>query len=372
MKVGIDARLVYYQRAGIGQYTLRLSRALAAIDSANTYVILDSRKESAPLVTGSNTRHRSLWTPPHHRLEQYVLPLELLPAGLDILHCPDFIPPFHRRCPAVITVHDLAFLRFPGLLTAPSQRYYGQIERAVKSAEHIIAVSESTKNDLVTLAGADAAKISVVYEAAGPEFRPASAQAVDAVRQRYAISGEYILFVSTIEPRKNIPFLLQAYAYLRENWTGEAACPKLVLAGRRGWLCESIFAVLEELKLGEAVIVTGGVPVEDLSGLYSGACCFVLPSLYEGFGLPVLEAMSCGAPVIATHTSSLPEVTGDAAILIDAQDMVGLADSMRLVCMDAELRRIMGEKGRRQAARFSWERAARETLACYQAAGGAH
>ena len=371
MKVGIDARLVYYQRAGIGQYTLRLSRALAAIDSSNTYVILHSRKDHAPLAEGANVRRYGLWTPPHHRLEQWILPVELMAPGLDVLHCPDFIPPFHRRCPAVITVHDLAFLRFPGLLTADSQRYYGQIGRAVSSAEHIIAVSESTKTDLVTLAGADGAKISVVHEAAGPEFQPAGAEAMRAVRLRYAITGEYILFVSTIEPRKNIPFLLQAYAYLRQNWSEDVACPKLVLAGRRGWLCESIFAVLEELKLGEAVIVTGGVPVEDLPGLYSGACCFVLPSLYEGFGLPVLEAMSCGAPVIATHTSSLPEVTGDAAILIDAQDMVGLANSMRLVCTDADRRRAMSEKGLRQAGRFSWERAARETLACYQSVAGA-
>ena len=244
--------------------------------------------------------------------------------------------------------------------------------RAVKSAEHIIAVSESTKSDLVTLAGAEAAKISVVYEAAGPHFQPASAEAIGIAKQHYAITGEYILFVSTIEPRKNIPFLLQAYAYLRENWSSDVVCPKLVLAGRRGWLCESIFAVLEELKLGDAVIVTGGVPVEDLPGLYSGACCFVLPSLYEGFGLPVLEAMSCGAPVIATHTSSLPEVTGDAAILVDPQDMVGLADAMRLVCTDADRRRSMREKGLRQAGRFSWERAARETLACYQTVSDAH
>jgi glycosyltransferase involved in cell wall biosynthesis len=314
-----------------------------------------------------------MWTPPHHRFEQVLLPLELSSRrlGLDVLHCPDFIPPFRRSCPAVITVHDLAFLRFPGLQTDASQRYYGQITRAVESAEHIIAVSESTKRDLVSLAGASTRKISVVYEAAGPAFRPTSADAVAAARQRYGIEGDYILFVSTIEPRKNIPFLLQAYARLRETWSSSDPLPRLVLAGRKGWLYDSVFAVLEQLRLGDAVVCTGGVAIADLPALYSGALFFVLPSLYEGFGLPVLEAMSCGAPVITSNISSLPEVTGDAALLVDPQDMVGLCTAMKRLCQDQPLRQDLSRRGMTRAAGFSWERAACETLAVYRTAGGA-
>ena len=370
MKIGIDARLVYYQPAGIGQYTVRLAQALAAIDRDNTYVILQSRKDRAPLVEAANVRHHKMWTPPHHRYEQLTLPLELAPLGLDLLHCPDFIPPFHRRCRAVITVHDVAFLRFPGLLTAESQRYYGQIARAVQNADHIIAVSESTKKDLISLVGADASRITVVHEAAGTVFHPADAAAIRQVRERYGLAGDYILFVSTIEPRKNIPFLLHAYARLRETWQGDGEIPSLVLAGNRGWLYDRIFTVIYQLKLTPSVIVTGGVPVEDLPALFSGALFFVMPSLYEGFGLPVLEAMSCGTPVIASNTSSLPEVAGDAAILIDPQDIVGLAAAMQRLCNDAALRHEMRARGMAQAARFSWQRAARETLAVYQTVSG--
>ena len=368
MKIGIDARLVHYQPAGIGQYTVRLAEALAAIDTENTYVILQSRKDTTPLVDNAVVRRRSMLTPPHHRFEQWTLPLELHALGLDLLHSPDFIPPFRRPCRSVITVHDLAFLRFPGLMTGESQNYYSQINHAVRSANHIIAVSESTKRDLVSLVGADERKITCVYEAAGPQFRPAGAAAITSVRQRYGLMGDYLLFVSTIEPRKNIPFLLQAYARMRETWPQGSEPPRLVLAGHKGWLYESIFAMRDELHLGDAVLCTGGVAVEDLPALYSGARAFVLPSLYEGFGLPVLEAMSCGAPVITSNTSSLPEVAGDAAILVSPQDLYGLAAAMQRLSLDEGLRMQMSVRGAAQAARFSWERAARETLAVYRAA----
>lgn len=368
MKIGIDARLVHYQRAGIGQYTLRLAEALVATHSSDSYLLLQSRKDRHSLLAAANLRHRSMWTPPHHRYEQTLFSLELSLLDLDLLHCPDFIPPFRRRCPAVITVHDLAFLRFPGLLTRESQAYYGQITRAVHSADHIISVSESTKRDLVSLVGADQAKITCVYEAAAPLFRPADDAAIAATRRRYDIQGDYILFVSTIEPRKNIPFLLQAYRRLRDARHGQNGMPRLVIVGNKGWLYDRIFTLVDQLDLRSAVICTGGVPVEDLPALYSGALYFVLPSLYEGFGLPVLEAMSCGTPVITSSTSSLPEVAGDAAILVDPQDISGLATAMQRLCEDHALRREMGGRGMAQAARFSWERAARETMAVYQKA----
>jgi len=362
MRIGLDARLLYYQQAGIAQYTQRLLTALAEIDHQNNYVVLQSRKDRRRLVSAPNFRRHPLWTPPHHRGEQLTLPLELAPLRLDVLHAPDFIPPLRRNCRAVITVHDLAFLLFPGLLTAESQRYYGQIRRAVQSAEAIIAVSDSTRRDLIAHTAAPADKITVVYEAAGPAFQPVTdAATLAAVRQKYGLPQDFVLFVGTIEPRKNLATLLKAFQVSR--FTFHAL--KLVIAGRQGWLFEEILAQAREL--GPAVQFIGGVLPEDLPALYSAARLFVLPSLYEGFGLPVLEAMACGTPVVCSHASSLPEVAGDAALLVEPHDVDGLAAALQRALTDEALRGGMIERGLAQAARFSWEKAARETLAVYRA-----
>ncbi len=366
MRIGLDARLLYYQQAGIAQYTQRLLAALAEIDHQNDYIVLQSRKDRRRMVGAANFRRHPLWTPPHHRLEQLTLPLELAPLRLDVLHSPDFIPPLRRNCRAVITVHDLAFLLFPGLLTAESQRYYGQIRRAVQSAEAIIAVSESTKCDLIAHTAAPAAKITVVYEAAGPAFRPVTdAAALAVVRQKYGLPEEFVLFVGTIEPRKNLATLLKAWSKIRiSNFEFRNS---LVIAGKPGWLYEETIAQAREL--GTAVQFIGGVLPEDLPALYSAARLFVLPSLYEGFGLPVLEAMACGTPVVCSHASSLPEVAGDAALLVEPHDVDGLAAALQRALSDEALRRQMIARGLAQAARFSWAKAAQETLAVYRATG---
>jgi len=364
MRIALDARLLYYQQAGIAQYTQRLLTALAEIDHENEYVVLQSRKDRRRLVSAANFRRHPLWTPPHHRLEQLTLPLELAPLRLDVLHSPDFIPPLRRNCRAVITVHDLAFLLFPGLLTAESQRYYGQIRQAVHSAEAIIAVSASTKRDLIAHTAAPAAKITVVYEAAGPAFRPVTdAAALAAVRQKYGLPPGFVLFIGTIEPRKNLPTLLQAWAQTRHS--SLVTRHSLVIGGKPGWLYEETIAQAREL--GTAVQFIGGVLPEDLPALYSAARLFVLPSVYEGFGLPVLEAMACGTPVVCSNASSLPEVAGDAALLVEPHDVDGLAAALQRALSDEALRRQMIERGLAQAARFSWEKAARETLAVYRA-----
>ena len=363
MRIALDARLLYYQQAGIAQYTQRLLAALAEIDHQNDYLVLQSRKDRRRIIGAPNFRRHPLWTPPHHRLEQLTLPLELAPLRLDVLHSPDFIPPLRRNCRAVITVHDLAFLLFPGLLTAESQRYYGQIRQAVHSAEAIIAVSESTKRDLIAHTAAPAAKITVVYEAAGPAFRPVTdATALTAVRQKYALPPDFVLFVGTIEPRKNLTTLLKAFHVSRFTFH----VPTIVIAGKRGWLYEETIAQAREL--GTAVQFIGGVPPEDLPALYSAARLFVLPSVYEGFGLPVLEAMACGTPVVCSNASSLPEVAGDAALLVEPHDVDGLAAALQRALGDEALRRQMIARGLTQAARFSWAKAAQETLAIYRTA----
>ncbi|MCL5952865.1 MAG: glycosyltransferase family 4 protein [Chloroflexi bacterium] len=364
MRIGIDARLVYYHQAGIGQYILRLAQALARIDHEDRFVLFTSRKDHTPITEQSNFRRQKLWTPSHHRFERLAMSAELFPFNMDVLHSPDFIPPSGARCPTVITVHDLAFLLYPRFLTRDSARYYGQVDQAARSADHIIAVSESTKRDTVRLLGVPEEKISVIYEAAHPLFTPiTNEEAISRVRNRYHLPPTFILFVGTIEPRKNIPTLLRAFKRLRDNYKSTAT---LAIAGNRGWLVEEVDGVIEELKLGDAVRCLGGVPNEELVYLYNAARLFVLPSFYEGFGLTPLEAMACGTPVVVSNTSSLPEVVGDAGWLINPEDVEGLTVAMYRGLTDENLRREMRSKGLRRAQTFSWERTARETLGVYR------
>ena len=364
MRIGIDARLVYYSQAGIGQYILHLAEGLARIDRENEYVLLQSRKDDTTILEQPNFRRVSLWTPSHHRLERYSLNVELMRLGLDVLHSPDFIPPHRPACKSVITVQDLAFLLYPHFQTKESARYYGHIDDAVRWTDHIIAVSESTKRDTVDHLGVPEDKITVVHEAANPIFQPVSqVEAREQVRNRHGIDGRFILFVSTIEPRKNVPTLMRALWQLVECYKEDV---HLVLAGGKGWLYEDAFAAVDELNLDSRVHFVGRVSSEDLLYLYNSAELLAHPAFYEGFGLPPLEAMACGLPVIVSNVSSLPEVVGDAGLLIDPHDVDELTVGMWRVLTDEELRQEMIEKGLRQAARFSWDRAASETLGIYR------
>jgi glycosyltransferase involved in cell wall biosynthesis len=366
MRVGIDARLVYYSQAGIGQYILHLVSGLAQVDTQNEYVLLQSRKDDTTILEQPNFRRVSLWTPSHHRLERYALNVELMRLGLDVLHSPDFIPPHRPSCRSVITVHDLAFLLYPHFLTKESARYYGHIDQAVRWTDHIISVSESTKRDTIQHLGVPEDKITVVYEAANPIFQPVDREiAREHVRNRHGIDGPYILFVSTIEPRKNVPTLLRAVWQLMECYKEDV---RLVLAGGKGWLFEDAFAVVDELELNGRVHFVGRVPSEDLLYLYNAAEMLAHPAFYEGFGLPPLEAMACGLPAIVSNVASLPEVVGDAGLLIDPHDVDELTVAMWRVLNDDELRWEMRDKGLRQADFFSWERAARETMEIYRLA----
>jgi len=372
MRIGIDARLIYYRQAGIGQYTQSLIEGLAhedPPDRGDEFVILQHRKDTLHLTPGPHFRRRSTWTPCHHRLEQLTLPLEIWPLQLDLLHSPDYIPPFRRNCRSVITVHDLAFLHYPELLTAESARYYGQIDRAVRDAEGIIAVSHSTQRDLLNLLAVPAHRVTVVHEAANPIFRIIEeADALYDIRARYRLPERFILFLGTIEPRKNLPTLIQAYRLL---WTVEGPqVPSLVVAGAKGWLFDSVFALVEQLGLTNHVLFIGNIPWADVPALYNLAEVFVFPSLYEGFGLPPLEAMACGTPVIAADVSSIPEVVGDAGLLIDPNDAEGLAETLGRVLNDAALRQDLRRRGLARAREFSWDRAARETLVVYRQAMG--
>lgn len=363
MRIGIDARMAYYSKAGIGRYVINLVKALRELNPPEEFVILQSCKDKTPLVTPPFKVHY-LWTPSHHRLEQITLPLELWPRRITLLHSPDFIPPFHFRGLSVITVHDLAFLIYPQILTRDSIRYYGQIEEAVERADHIIAVSEWTKKDLVERLGVPEGKITVVYEAAEETYRPLDPQeARRKVREIFGLEQRFILFVSTIEPRKNVPTLLKAFKIVRERCREEV---KLVLVGGKGWLSENVFELVDKLNLRKEVIFLGFVPSEKLLYLYNAASLLAHPALYEGFGLPILEAMACGLPVVASNVSSIPEVTGSAAMLVDPEDEEALAAAIRRILKEPEFAQGLREKGLKRASLFSWKKTAAQTLEVYR------
>ena len=364
MRIGIDARITYYTRGGISTYTLRLIEALAGLDTVTDYRVLQSRKDRTPLRPRVNYRPVSCWTPSHHRLERWALSVEVARLGLDLLHSPDFVPPVFGYRRSVITVHDLNFLHYPQFLTAESLRYYnGQIEWAPRRADHIVADSHTTKADLISMVGVPSEKVTVIHLAADPVYRPLSLEEAQPVLARYDLEPGYILSVGTLEPRKNVPGLLQAFRLLIDAKTTDAP---LVLIGGKGWLYDEIFERAETLHLTERVRFLHNIANTDLPALYSAASVLVTPSFYEGFGLPPLEAMACGTPAVVANQASLPEVVGEAGLLIDPDDAEDIAQTITRVLTDQPLRARMREDGLAQAARFSWERTARETLDVYR------
>jgi glycosyltransferase involved in cell wall biosynthesis len=360
-----------------------VARALWELDAEHELLAVRGRRPQVepPAIAAHATL--TVRTPPHHRLERAALSIELAPCHFDLLHSPDFIPPRLRRgTRSVITVHDLAFLRDPDLLDGQSRRYYGQIYDAVKRADAIIAPSESTRHDLIELTEAPAEKIFVVHEAAEPRYRPLDrAQRMAALRSPdrtkltadmvRLVSGEFgpfILFVGTIEPRKNLAMLFRAYTRYRERVGRRAAT--LVLAGAPGWRADDELAALDQLRREGKAVWFDHPNDEQLVLLYNAASLLALPSHYEGFGLTAIEAMACGTPVIASSSSSLPEVVGEAGVLLAPDDEAGWAEALREVGENRQKRETMIAAGLKLAEGFSWARAAEQTLAVYRRAVG--
>jgi glycosyltransferase involved in cell wall biosynthesis len=366
MRIALDARLNAYRGGGIPNYTRQLLTAMAALAPDDEFIALQHRRQLRPLVLAPNVRRVGLFTPPHNRFEQLALPLELLPHRPQLLHCPDFIAPRMRLCPAVVTIHDLAFIHYPAILDDDARRYYGQVRAAAHHADALIAVSQSTHDDIVAQLGVPPERITVIYEAAAPIFQPLALEAgqTRSIGGHELSAGSFLLFVSTLEPRKNLPTLLQALAICRERLP--SAHVRLAVAGARGWHENTIFKIVKELKLEEAVLFLGRVETEELRWLYNACRIYINPSLYEGFGLPVLEALACGAPTLIAATSSLPEIAGDAAIAVPPLASDAWADAILALWHDEQRRSKLAQLGPAQAGRFSWQRAARETLALYR------
>lgn len=358
--IGIDARLTYYRAGGISTYIARLIEALERLDFDHPYVVFHSRKARTSLV--KRFRRADLWTPCHHRVERLALSVELARFGLDLLHSPDFIPPLRGARRHVITVHDLNFFYYPQYLTAESLRYYnGQIGAAVKQADHIFADSEATKRDLIAMLNVPADTITVHMLGVDEAFAPQPAAAVARVRDSLHLPPDYLLYVGTFEPRKNIAGLIEAYAML------PADAPPLVLAGNRGWLFDETMAHIQRLHLGERVLWRENIAQADLPALYAGAALLVTPSFYEGFGLPALEAMACGTIPIVSNRGSLPEVVGDVGMQVNPDDPADIARAMRHALTDTAWRTVQREAGLRRAAAFQWDSTARIVLSVYKA-----
>lgn len=359
--IGIDARLTYYRTGGISTYIRRLTDALEIVDNDNRYTVFHSRKADGALV--ERFRRAALWTPCHHRFERIALSAELLRFRLDVLHSPDFIPPLHGARRHVITVHDLNFLHYPQFLTAESRRYYNdQIERAVQQADHILADSQATKDDLERLLNVPEQKITVHLLGVDESFKPLTFEALAALRQRMNLPDAYILFVGTFEPRKNIAGLLEAYQRLVVRMPD---APLLVLAGNRGWLFEDTMQRVAELDLESRIDWRENVPQTDLPALYNLASVLVMPSFYEGFGFPALEAMACGTITVVSNRSSLPEVVGDVGLQIDPDDPDALAEALHFALTEPAWRERMRTAGLARAAHFTWENVARTALSVY-------
>ncbi|MGB9737753.1 glycosyltransferase family 4 protein [Chloroflexus sp.] len=365
IRFAIDARLNAYRQGGIAHYTQSLVRAMAPLlADEEELLVLEHVRARMPPVDG--LRRSRLLTPPHHRFEQLSLPVEVWLRRPMLLHSPDFIPPLVHAWRTVITIHDLAFLYFPEILDRAARRYYGRIYQAVAGADAIIAVSQATRDDIVERLGVPPERVTVIYEAADDDFRPLTIPAGTAriIDGQTLIADTFLLFVSTIEPRKNIPTLLQALRICCDR--RPSAGYRLVLAGARGWLDEPILAQIGELGLSDRVIRIGFVGREDLRWLYAACRIYLNPSRYEGFGLPALEALACGAPAIVSDTSSLPEVVGDAAWLAPPLDPLAWADLIEQLWHDEAARADLSSRGPRQAARFSWQTTAQQTLALYR------
>jgi glycosyltransferase involved in cell wall biosynthesis len=285
-----------------------------------------------------------------------------LVPGADLFHATEHLLPPFGDLPVILTVHDMIFRRFPQHQKRLNYWYLNAtMPLYCQRADAIITVSESSKRDIVADYGLDPNKITVIYEAASSDFRPRNGALVRQVRARYHLPSNYLIHVGTIEPRKNLTRLLEALKRLRD----EGLVVPLVVVGAKGWLYEEFFGRLEALEMDDTVCFPGYVPDQDLAVLYSGAIATVMPSVYEGFGLPVLESMACGTPVLASNSSSLPELGGEAAHYFNPYDVESIAASIRAVWVDADWQAEMARRGLEQAAKFSWARAATETLAVY-------
>ena len=370
-RVGINAHLLSgeagYRQAGIHQYISQTLRHLSWEEEGPDYILYTQYGVELERSNPGLTVVSSRW-PTDRRLiriawEQLAWPVSAARRKLDLLHSMAFVTPWKAPCPTVVTVYDLSFVRYPDRFPRMQRLYLTtQTARSCRQARRVITISESSRQDVHRLYGVSLERIDVVNPGVDESYQPLPESEVEAFRQREGLPSRFVLHVGTLQPRKNIPLLLEAFAKLADPEL------QLVLVGGKGWLYDEIFHRVETLGIRDRVRFTGYVSEKDLPLWYNAAELFVFPSLYEGFGMPVVEAMACGTPVIAARTSSIPEAAGEAAALFDPQNEDELADRMASVLNNPGLLDKMRGLGLRQSQQFSWKRAGRKTAAVYQRA----
>lgn len=359
MRFGINASLLAagggYRRTGVSRYIGELIDALEPRLAETERLTIMGR--TVPAIA-SNPSLRIVW-------EQTGLPLSGLAHRLNVFHGPLNVVPLAMRTPKVVTVHDLAFLKFPDQLPRARRAYLLAATRlSARTADRIIAVSRNTADDLMHWLDLPHDRVAVIPEAPSPRIQRVEGTSLNVFRMRFEVDRPYILAVGTLEPRKNLDFFLRVFASVSDRIPHQ-----LVLVGPEGWMTESFHQTLLDLKLGDRVRLTGFVSDAELGGWYSGADVFVFPSIYEGFGLPAVEAMTCGVPILASDASCFPEVIGDAGMLVPPTDFEGWADALLRLVLDRDLNEAFRRRSLEQGRTYSWDRTAEETLAIYRELG---
>ena len=383
MHAGINAQLLSfsqnYRNGGVSRYILSLLTELSKHPGEHEFTIFVNGQAVIEQLKDMSIGHPQVtyvpvpWSEsqPAARIawEQLTLPSLIRQKRIDVLHSPVNVLPerLPRSCAGVVTLHDLAFLRFPNVLTRSKRLYHRTFTmRSLRRATRIIAVSESTRQDAIELAGIPAKHIQTVYTCINERFSIVpTVEETQSLRQKYGLTEGFLLYLGTLEPRKNILTLLEAYARLRQTYTIQE---KLVIAGGKGWLYDTIFAKVQALGLESEVIFPGFVPDEEQATWYTAASAFVYPSLYEGFGLPVAEALACGTPTVTTTVSSLPEAGVGLALTVEPHDVTAMADALHTALTDAALREKCRDMASTIAERFSAHTMLQQTLRVYEQA----
>lgn len=358
MRIGIDVGILRERRRGVGRYLINLLKEFSQLATSDTFFLYSP----SPILYRSWEKEN--W---HYRFGTLPLPGSfwirtqgrglLIKDRIETFFAPcDILPNLPKAVRKVVAVHDLTFLLYPQTMESYNRFIHRLFfAQSLRKADCIITMSEAVKKSLLRYFG-EGNKITAIPEGVDETFRPCEKEAVLPVLNRYELERPYILSVGTLEPRKNYPLLLQAFKRLRVDWD-------LVIIGKRGWKWQEIFRTREQLKLLDRVKILGYVPDEELPLFYNGAEIFIFPSLYEGFGLPVLEAMACGTPVISSNASSLLEVGGDAVLYFNPHSLDELVSKIEYLLSDSEVRKSLSQKGQSRAKNFTWEKTARKTLA---------
>ena len=378
MKILFDGRSVgsVEKLTGVGQYSSNLIKNLQYIDSSNTYEFFFTGIKDVynfnlyKQVLGLNIRNVKIPNKVLNLLSSFtgktLLPLDIFLGSPDIIHslAPLIFLSGVSKSKLIVTVHDLTFLVHPETHIPITLEINKTIHKTLKSADAIIADSMATKKDIIRLIGINEKKIYVIPLAAREEFKPVNNKfVINEAKKKFHINGSYIIFLGSLEPRKNIVRLLKAYSDLKSK---KKIKEKLVIVGQKGWLYNPIFSEVRANKIESDVIFTDYIPTSDVVKLINGAKLLIYPSIYEGFGLPILEAMACGTPVITSNISSMPEAGGDAAYYINPLNVSSISEGLLTVLNSRSLQRELSKKGLIQARKFSWEKTAKQTLSVYK------